>query len=107
MVEVDAVGLYHRGDGVEEMEALAAQALEDIVGERVAGQRPRRDERGAVASKASDFFAVQRNVRALRNFLFHGFAEDVAVHRQGIACGHGRFASGIQQKAPEHRKFLL
>ena len=107
VVKVDTVGLYHRGDGVEEMEALATQALEDIVGERVAGQRPRRDERGAVAFEARDLFAVERDIRALRNLLFYRFAEDVAVHGQGVACRHGCFAGGIQQETPEHREFLL
>ena len=85
MVKVDTVSLYHRGDGVEEMEALATQALEDIVGERVTGQRPRRNEGRAVAFKARDFFAVERDIRALRNLFFYGLAEDIAVHGKRIA----------------------
>ena len=83
------------------------QALEDIVGERVAGQRPRRNEGRAIAFKARDFFAVERDIRAFRNLLFYGLAEDIAVHGQGIACGYGRLTGAIQQKAPEHREFLF
>ena len=105
MVKVDAVRLDDGRNRVKEVQTVAAKALEYIVGESVACQRPRGHERRAIAFETRHFFAVQRDVREFRNLLFDKFAKNVAVYGEGIACRHGRFACALQQKTPEQREF--
>ena len=105
MVKVDAVRFNDGGDGVKEMQTVTAEALENIVGKSITCQRPCGHKRRAVAFEARHFFAVERDVRKFRNFLFDKFAKNIAVHGEGIACRNRRFAGAVQQKTPEQREF--
>ena len=58
MVKVNAVGFDDRGDGVKKVQAVAAEALENVIGESVACQGACGYKSRTVALEARDFFAV-------------------------------------------------
>ena len=105
MVKVDAVCLDDRCNRIKEVQTVTAKTLKNIVGESITCQRTCGNKCRAIAFKACHFFAVQRDVRKFCNLLFDKFTKNVAVHRQGIACWHCRFARAIQEETPEQSEF--